>query len=220
MLRSGVLSMSSMASRPLVALITSMSWFSSSEVSAKMLRASSSTTSTLRPRRTSLEPCSRSSICLLLRRQVGDDAVQEQRGLVQQPLGRLHVLEHDALGHRLEPRLLLGGQVLAGEDDDGHVGQRRLGVHLLQQLEAGHVGQAQVEHHAVERPARAAPPAPRRRCRRPPSRCRRSRAARRSTARSMSLSSTTSSRLVRGAVKSLMRSKAASRPSVVGALTR
>ena len=37
---------------------------------------------------------------LLLLRQVGDDAVQEQRRLVEQPLGRLHVLEHDALGHR------------------------------------------------------------------------------------------------------------------------
>ena len=31
-------------------------------------------------------------------RQVGDDAVQEERGLVEQPLRRLHVLEHDALG--------------------------------------------------------------------------------------------------------------------------
>ena len=41
--------------------------------------------------------------------------------------------------------------------------QRRLGVHLLEQLEAGHVGQAQVEHDAVERLRRAAPPAPRRR---------------------------------------------------------
>ena len=88
---------------------------------------------------------------LLLRRQVGDDAVQEQRRLVEQPLGRLHVLQDDALGHRLELRLLVGGQLLAGEDDHGHVGQRRLGVHLLEQLEAGHVGQAQVEHHAVER---------------------------------------------------------------------
>ena len=29
-------------------------------------------------------------------------------------------------------------------------------LHLLQQLEAGHVGQAQVEHHAVEAAARAA----------------------------------------------------------------
>ena len=41
-------------------------------------------------------------------------------------------------------------EILAGEDDDGHVAQARFGVHLLEQLEAGHVGQAQVEHHAVE----------------------------------------------------------------------
>ena len=100
---------------------------------------------------------------LLLRRQVGDHAVQEQRRLVQQPLGRLHVLEDDALGHRLELGLLVGAQVLAGEDDDRHVRQRRLGVHLLQQLEAGHVGQAQVEHDAVEGPVAHRLPAPRRR---------------------------------------------------------
>ena len=36
--------------------------------------------------------------------------MQEQRGLVQQPLGRLHVFEDDALGHRLELRLLVGGR--------------------------------------------------------------------------------------------------------------
>ena len=69
-----------------------------------MLRASSSTTSTLRPRSTSLRAVQPLEHRLLLRRQVGDDAVQEQRGLVEQPLGRLHVLQHDALGHRLEPR--------------------------------------------------------------------------------------------------------------------
>ena len=40
-------------------------------------------------------------------RQVGDHAVEEQRGFVEQALGRLHVLEHDALGHALEPRFLL-----------------------------------------------------------------------------------------------------------------
>ena len=87
---------------------------------------------------------------LLFRRQVGDDAVEEEGGLVQQPLGGLDIFEDDALGHRLELRLLLGGQILAGEDDHGHVRQGRLGVHFLQQLEASHVGQPQVEHHAVE----------------------------------------------------------------------
>ena len=37
---------------------------------------------------------------LFLGRQIGDDAVEEERGLVQQPLGRLDVLQHDALRHR------------------------------------------------------------------------------------------------------------------------
>ena len=153
-------------------------------------------------------------------RQIGDHAVEEERGLVQQPLGRLDVLEDDALGHRLELRLLVGGELLAGEDDHGHVGERGLGMQFLEQLEAGHVRQAQVEHHAVEGPVeqrlqRLAPPVA---------------AATISMSswpssstmdcRSMSLSSTISSRFVRGAVKSLIRSNAVSKPSVVGALTR
>ena len=41
---------------------------------------------------------------LLLRRQIGDHAVQEERRLVQQPLRGLHVLEDNALGHQLELR--------------------------------------------------------------------------------------------------------------------
>ena len=52
----------------------------------------------------------------------------------------------------LSRALLVGGELLAGEDDDRQVVQGRLGLDLLQQLEAGHVGQAQVEHDAVERP--------------------------------------------------------------------
>ena len=51
-------------------------------------------------------------------RQVGDDAMEEQRRLVEQPLRRLHVLQHDALRHRSQPRLLVGGQLLAGEHHD------------------------------------------------------------------------------------------------------
>jgi hypothetical protein len=41
-------------------------------------------------------------------------------------------------------------KVLAGEDDDGHVVAGRARPAFLEQLEAGHVGQPQVEHHAVE----------------------------------------------------------------------
>ena len=52
----------------------------------------------------------------------------------------------------LEPRLFLGGQVLAGEHDDRHVAKRGVGLHALEQLEAGHVRQPQVHDAAVERP--------------------------------------------------------------------
>ena len=41
---------------------------------------------------------------LLLGRQVGDDAVQEERGLVEQPLGRLDALDHDAARERVQLR--------------------------------------------------------------------------------------------------------------------
>ena len=94
---------------------------SSTLLSAKMLRTSSSTTSTFLPTRSSSERCSRSSICLLLGRQVGDHAVQEERGLVEQPLGRLDALDHDAARERVQPRVLLGRELLAGEDDDRQV---------------------------------------------------------------------------------------------------
>ena len=89
---------------------------------------------------------------LFFHRQVGHDAMEEQRGLVQQPLGRLDVLEDDALGHGLEPHFIVVGKLLAGEDDDGNILQGWFRLKLLQQLEAAHVRQAQVEHDAVERP--------------------------------------------------------------------
>ncbi len=149
---SGCWRISSIAWRPFVALTTSISWFSSSVVSAKMLRASSSTTSTLRPRSTSLEAWRRLEHLLLGLGQVGDHAVQEERRLVEEPFRRLHVLEQDALRQPAQPLLLLAGQVLAGEDDDRDLAQARLRLQLLQQLEAAHVGQAQVEDAAVEGP--------------------------------------------------------------------
>ena len=98
--RSGVFWIRSIACRPLVALITSIPWPSSSEVRAKMLRASSSTTSTLRPCEDLVGAVQPLEHRLLLGRQIGDHPVQEERRLVEQPLRRLDVLEDDALGHR------------------------------------------------------------------------------------------------------------------------
>ena len=51
---------------------------------------------------------------------------------------------------RVQPGILLGREVAAGEDHDRQVGQRRVVLDLLQHLESRDVGQAQVEHHAVE----------------------------------------------------------------------
>ena len=97
-----------MAWRPLVALSTSISWFSSTVVRAKMLRASSSTTSTLRPRKDFVGSVEALEHLLLGFGQIGHDAVQEQRGFVKQPFRRLNVFEHDALGHGSQLLFLLG----------------------------------------------------------------------------------------------------------------
>ena len=78
----------------------------------------------------------------LLGRQVALDAVQEQRGLVEQPLRRLHVLDDDRLGQPPQLGLLLLRQLLAGVDDDRNLRQLRARLHLLEQLEAAHVARA------------------------------------------------------------------------------
>ena len=130
---------------------------SSTLLSAKMLRASSSTSSTVRPTRSSSELVQPLQHALLLRRQVGDDAVQEQRGLVEQPLGRFDALHHDAARHGVQLRVLLGATArVPVNTTTGTSRQRVVVADLLQHLEAGHVGQPQIEHHAVERLARAA----------------------------------------------------------------
>ena len=87
---------------------------------------------------------------LLFRGQIGDDAVQEERGLVQQALRRFDILDDDAAGEHVQAGIFLRGKILAGEDDDRQLisGSRSL-LKLLQKLESGHVGQPQVEHHAV-----------------------------------------------------------------------
>ena len=60
-------------------------------LNAKMFRMSSSTTRTVFPTRSSSERLSRSSI-FCFSGKIGEHAVQEQRGLVEQPLGRFDPL--------------------------------------------------------------------------------------------------------------------------------
>ena len=83
--------------------------------------------------------------------QVGLDPVEEQRRLVDEVLQRSGVLDDRRLGHLVEPEPLVRGQVPPGVDDDPEVLRVDVALDRLQQLEAAHVGQVQVEHHAVER---------------------------------------------------------------------
>ena len=77
--------------------------------------------------------------------------MQEQRGLVEQPLWRFDALNDDAARHGVKLRILVGRQFTAGEHDNRYVGQRLLAAHAFKHLEAGHVRQAQVEHDAIAR---------------------------------------------------------------------
>ena len=86
---------------------------------------------------------------LLFDRQIGNNAVQEQRSFVEQPLGQFHALDHDAARHGVQLGVFLRGQFAAGEHHDRDVREARVGPQLLQHLESGHVGQPQVEHHAI-----------------------------------------------------------------------
>ena len=102
-----------------------MSCCSSTLVSAKMLRMSSSTISALRPASDGIVLVQLLEHLALLGRQAALDAVQEQRGLVEQPVRRLHVLDDDRFGQPPQLGLLLLRQLLAGVDDDRDLRQPR-----------------------------------------------------------------------------------------------
>ena len=73
--------------------------------------------------------------------QVRLDAMEEQRRLVQQALGRTHVLHDDRLGEHAQLYLLVAGQLLARVDDDRHPPERGLIPQRLHQLDPRHSGQ-------------------------------------------------------------------------------
>src|SRR5262249_39800767 len=59
---------------------------------------------------------------LLFRRKVCYDAVEEERRLIEQTLGRFDAFHHDAARHRMEPGVLFGAELPPGEYYDRHVG--------------------------------------------------------------------------------------------------
>ena len=92
---SGTSSSLASASKPLRPISTCRPFCSSALVSAKMLRTSSSTSSTLRPSNTFSRLRAVLQHGLALGRQLRFDLVQEQRDLVEQPLGRARALDDD-----------------------------------------------------------------------------------------------------------------------------
>ena len=61
---------------------------------------------------------------LLLDGKIGDDAVQEERCLVEQSFRQFDALHHDAPRHGVEPRVFLGGEFATREHHNRHVAQR------------------------------------------------------------------------------------------------
>ena len=118
-LRSGVLSISSMACRPLVAVSTSMSWFSSTRREREDVACVVVDDQDFFAAQHVVRPMQPLEHLALRFGQVRHDAVQEQRRLVEEPLWGLHVLEHDALRDTPQSCFLASLKLLAGEDDDG-----------------------------------------------------------------------------------------------------
>jgi hypothetical protein len=87
---------------------------------------------------------------LLRGRKIGDDAVQEERRLVEQPLGRLHAFQNDALRHLAQLRFFVLRELATGENDDRI--SRSCGSFCTSRSSSNPEmsGQPQVEHDAVE----------------------------------------------------------------------
>ena len=75
--------------------------------------------------------------------------MQEERGFVQQPFRRFDILDDHAASQRMQLRVFFRGQFASGKDDHGQVLELGIVAQLLQHIEAAHIGQPQIEHHAI-----------------------------------------------------------------------
>ncbi|MCY1368976.1 hypothetical protein D9M69_559900 [compost metagenome] len=76
--------------------------------------------------------------------------MQKKRHLIQQPLRRACALDDDRTRILAQFGLFIPGQVAPGIDDDGRKGTDVFGGHALEQVIAEHVGQLEVDDHAIE----------------------------------------------------------------------
>ena len=77
--------------------------------------------------------------------------MQEEGRFVEQSLGGFDALDHNAACHRVQAGVFFRAQLPTGKYDDRHFRQRLIGAQLLEDFESGHVGQSQIQNHAVSR---------------------------------------------------------------------
>ena len=88
---------------------------------------------------------------LFLRRKVGDYTMQKQCSLIQQPFRRLHSFDHHAARQRCSRASSSGDSSFPVNTTTGKSFRFWRFAQALQDFEARHIGQAQVQHDAVER---------------------------------------------------------------------
>ncbi len=82
--------------------------------------------------------------------QVGYHTMEKERRFVEQAFGRFDALDDDATRERVQSRVFFRRQILACKNDDRQITGRSI-AQALENFEASHVGQPQVEDHAIER---------------------------------------------------------------------
>ena len=79
-----------------------------------------------------------------------DDRCKKKRCLRQQPLRRTGILQDDRFGKLSKPCLIFRRQILARIDDDRKILEAKFFLQPFEQLKSGHIGQTEIDHHAVE----------------------------------------------------------------------
>src|SRR5580704_5435867 len=82
--------------------------------------------------------------------EIGDYAMQEERGFIEQAFRRLDVLHHDAPCQSMQLRVFFRREFSSSEYNHGQIAERRILAEALQNFEARHIREAQIENRAIE----------------------------------------------------------------------
>src|SRR5450432_2097025 len=86
---------------------------------------------------------------LFFSRQIGNDAMEEECGFVQEALGRFDAFDDHAAGQGVEASVFFGGEIFSGKDDNWEVAESGRVAQALEDVEASHIGETEIEDHAV-----------------------------------------------------------------------